>query len=145
VRKVIAVLISLGIVLYAFGSIASAAPSLAGTWTATTKKVTPTACSAVTVALTLVQCGTGNLVRGTLSLGTISIPVVGKVRSNGLTIDIQGSTETSTNSYDGLIVGTYASGSPATIKFTSMGWTNISLVTFNQVYEYFDTITLAKK
>lgn len=75
-------------------AVASAAPALGGNWSGTVKKVTDAACASAVVSLTLTQCVTGgvpgNLVRGTLKVGTATIKVVGKINPADNTFSLDG-------------------------------------------------------
>jgi hypothetical protein len=71
---------------------AYAAPYVGGVWKGTIIKASPTACSSLSLTLTITQCYTSsNVFGGTCAIGTISIPIVGKFRTDGITIDIAGS------------------------------------------------------
>ncbi|MHC1725919.1 MAG: hypothetical protein AB9866_07935 [Syntrophobacteraceae bacterium] len=129
--------------LLAIGSSSYAAPSVAGVWKGKVLKVSPTSCSNLSITLTLIQCGTGSdLVRGTFQYGSTSIPVTGKFRSDGVTLDISGELDMYTQME---LTGKYTAGTPATIKVSDMDINIMSTTTYTNGNLRFSSLTLTKQ
>ena len=120
-RNSLIVVLSIMFVLTS-SSFAFAAPIISGTWTGKVIRVTPSSCSSLSVTLTLSQCGTSNLVRGILVVGSDSINLVGRIKPDGATIIIHGLNGDYESGNDVTLTGKYTAGSPARIKISNVDW-----------------------
>jgi hypothetical protein len=132
------------------------APAIGGAWKGTTRAVAPGVCFPPSITLTIVQCGdTSNVIQGnlvtTLKSKSLTIPIIGKFRADGVTLDISGELWTRTSSYyydfyQVTIIGNYLGGAPAKIQVGDMeilyGNTGSMAGDNNAIY---DTCTLTKQ
>ena len=142
-RNVLLLAVALSVISY--GSISFAAPSVAGTWKGTIMKVNSTACASVAVKMALIQCSTSsNLVRGTFTVGTTSVPITGKFLSDGVTLTISGGSSTSTADAYLNVDAKYIVGTAPKIQITEMDFSVYNNTTDVSSDDLYDTCILTK-
>ncbi|MDR3554192.1 MAG: hypothetical protein P4L55_05520 [Syntrophobacteraceae bacterium] len=120
-KKIYSVVLPLVVfALFACNQVAFAVPAVSGAWKGTIMQASYTACSGLPVVMTLTQCSTGSyVVRGTFKLGNTTIPIVGKFRLDGVTLDISGTVQTTASLTSLTIVAVFVP-STGKIQITDM-------------------------
>lgn len=135
--------ICLGIILLALSNLAWAAPNIIGTYSnAAARYIAPSlnscATTGVTIKITL-QCG--NLIKGTVTVKGVTIPVTGKFFSNNKFIQLDGNT-TNISGYQYIVIGAEYQATTKTLKIQDEGF-HVSIKTLPDDVT-FDVVTLKK-